>query len=223
MTVDGERRTAGRAKTPRGDGPSAVPRAFWLATSYTGADGTLYVQHPRVVSVADVRAFWLTANAIPFRPGEIAQHLRVIESLAPRGPFEKPDPLCLFFGASLFGVPETVDAYVARDAKNWVLRSRPIRPPDDPFTSYKLAAKDPRWRLAGGGQQVQEDFVRNAAFEGLLRLVRTAYRAPGLEPQYMGASNPADFDKYHAAFLSVGGHWDERKQRYARRDGSTLP
>ena len=93
------------------------------------------------------------------------------------------------------------------------IRSKPIRPPNDPFDAVKTALKENHLSLDSDDP--------SAYLEELLMLVR-------------GVIKPVDFrtldyirhdagEKYHELFLRQSPTWDADSQSYMRTDGTILP
>jgi hypothetical protein len=169
--------------------------------------------------------FWL-ARAL-FEPGDAVYFpVPMIGSVSPRPPNDPSEwPLCpiiladdvpfnVFNGAFLGGVPESFEEYVRRCGKTWLLRTTPLHPPDDPFSSYLLAIKAPEVKFAGDQSGASRLLLYN-----VLELVRTAYH-PKEIGDYIEAK---DFDRLHQGFLGIGCRWDEKRQLYVRQDGSFTP
>lgn len=130
-------------------------------------------------------------------------------------------PVCLFRGAMLGGFPEPFGWYLRDHRKEWTIRTKPLTPPDDPFPSFVKLIASQTWPFPKGDPHrasYTEDEA--AALREILTLVRTAYRPNGDgDVAYMTGLN---LDRYHKAFLALGGHWDAVKQMYVRKDGSAL-
>jgi hypothetical protein len=126
------------------------------------------------------------------------------------------------------GLDISFDAWVLEHQSEWVLRTDPIRPPDDPYLSFKQVLASPEWALVidklSYDQSAWSRMSSEAKMYGeLMLLVRTAssHRNLNLEfEKYAREIPPNTFDADHVAFLAVGAHWDTVRQMYVRRDGS---
>jgi hypothetical protein len=123
-------------------------------------------------------------------------------------------PFNAYAGRFLGGSPESFSQYVERCAKTWIMRPAPLHPPDDPFSAYLEAVKAPELKNVGA-------YNNYLLLGNVLSLVRTAYRAKALDGS--GSIESKDYDKQRAAFLAVGGRWDDKRQLYVRRDGTFTP
>lgn len=119
-------------------------------------------------------------------------------------------PYYLDFGWRITtGQPQEFSWYMEDHEKEWVLRSKPIVPPDDPFLSYKKLMASRFWAT---GQSDERGLV----LEQVLALVKDAYQPRDLTPS-QETSPTALYQTYHRAFLRLGCHWDRKRQTYVRR------
>ena len=132
-------------------------------------------------------------------------------------------PFNVYNGRSLAGEPEQFTNYVHDHSKNWTIRKTMIQPSDNPFASVTKLMNSKSWPL----KKTPDHKTRRdeEAWVGVLSvhdLVRTAYRMENHD-YYSSGNAFLDLDKYAKEFAAQGCHWDEKRQMYVRRDGSTLP
>jgi hypothetical protein len=155
-------------------------------------------------------------TGLPVAPGN--------RTLIPRFPIViKGDvPFSLVYsGAPIGGTVAGLEYHVDYIRKQCQIRSLPLRPPDDPYASFKKLLASAEWAALAASEK---DPKRMREYEAhtriqVLALCRTAYDPPGARNPF-AVVIPADFGRYHQAFLKTGAQWDERLQMYVRGDGS---
>ncbi len=103
-------------------------------------------------------------------------------------------PYNVYRNTEILGFPEPFSLYLDRVEKDWTIRPGLLKPPDNPFPTFKFK----------GSESVDQ--------KQLLRLVREVVGDPG-----------AALEDAHKRFLDQGGRWDPEQQRYVKRDGSFIP
>ncbi len=123
-------------------------------------------------------------------------------------------------GASGGGFRPRFFTYAMEQSKYWVMRPKPLKPPDDPFPSFLRSIKDRRYPFGneeGWGENAAGGYSNQGRMlKQVLELVRTAWQAPGLDPASRVFVSARDYNAYHRAFLAMGAHWDSRRQCYVR-------
>jgi hypothetical protein len=129
-------------------------------------------------------------------------------------------PLSVPVDFIIAGEPEPFEAYVRNNRADWVLRRAPVSPSDDPFAALNHEHNDPRWDLLVRRDSEATDPWSVEFNWDVISSVRTVV-SPPTEQLF---TYPPDFQgAYHKKYLQLGGHWDAKKMRYVRRDGSILP
>ncbi len=130
-------------------------------------------------------------------------------------------PFSVLWGVSLGGMPEPIGMDVEHFRKHGTLRTRPLRPPDDPFPSYKKLLQTREWHAvetASPDARSLQEYSGHVLLQ-VLALVRTAYDPPEAR-QPFAYLKPADYERFHKEFLAIGARWDQKLQMYVRPDGS---
>jgi hypothetical protein len=133
-------------------------------------------------------------------------------------------PFSLLWGVALAGVPEPASRHVEYFREHGTLRSNHLRPPDDPYLSFKKLLASGEWAYMS---ETAGDARNLSGYEGhtllqVLALARTAYDPPEAREPF-AYPKPEHYARYHAAFIATGARWDDRLQMYVRRDGSHGP
>jgi len=123
-------------------------------------------------------------------------------------------PISFFKGSMGSGLPESFSEYADRCSKEWVLKTKHLRPPDDPFSIYRKFQGPVAVLARGNG--------KTSVINSLVNLVHTAYFPVNNKSTEEYMLEDADLDRFHREFLALGGHWDVKRQEYVRKDGSTL-
>lgn len=176
--------------------------------------------------------FWLafTVFDVPSPPGffdtprigALSPQPPARRTSSPRFPIILIDdvPFSVSVGLSINGLPETFGGYMDRLPRMTLVRSSPLRPPDDPFTALLKLIRSREWALIyiDYGVKIPMGDASQSLLE-VLQLVRTAY--PTKEGKsFLGSVDWKDFERYHQEYLKLGARWDEKLQCYVRRDGT---
>jgi hypothetical protein len=116
-----------------------------------------------------------------------------------------------------------VEKHVEYFRKNGTLRSKPLRPPDDPLGVLARAKSQFSWIYAG--QNGKEYRCSGLFGNQLCRLVDTVYRTePDWEGTIVGGKErQPTWDAIVTEFRTLEVRWDVRGNQYAFKNGSTLP
>jgi|GEM_PF-2062813 len=133
-------------------------------------------------------------------------------------------PICFIYGWSRDAPPEPFNKYLQQHKKEWSIKLKQLRPPDDPFPVFRKLITSSTWpfpraALRKNHSSIPYDY-EGSVMDDILRLLRTAYRPRLPDNRYI---NRLEYDKYHKEFLALGCRWDTVKQMYVRKDGIVLP
>ncbi len=109
-------------------------------------------------------------------------------------------PLNNFQGADVSGNPITYSPEYGPSLMS--VRSKALRPPDDPFLIYETASKIP-------------GLNKYHAMQEILILVRNVYQAESHEAP-RDLPDQGKFEWHHQAFLKLKAHWDPARNNYVR-------
>ena len=110
--------------------------------------------------------------------------------------------------------------YCESNKSDWKIRTKKLRPPDDPFLCYDTLVDSNGWPQKDPFDNYMPDYKWDLMLE-IFKLVRTAYAVPEFRtynPYEDGRR--AIFEGHHAEFLRLKCHWDEKLQMYVRGDGT---
>ncbi len=136
-------------------------------------------------------------------------------------------PIYLVYGYVLAGQAEPVEFHIDYFRKNGVLRTRPLRPTDDPLGVLPKLEASPGWLY--GFDPMENDRGKGYIANQLLRLVATVYRAelnPDGECSDFYTGGHFDQRRWNAIVKAVADlhiHWDASQNHYVFSDGSSLP
>lgn len=183
-----------------------------------------------------VRETWLflllrTLFEVPVPPGHMPD-MR-IGAMSPKPPQDRTRiprfpivivddiPFSLLWGVILAGEAQPISQHIDYFHKHGTIRARNLRPPDDPYPSFKrlLASKEWIYMAEAEGDAHWVDNYAGHTLLQLLALGRTAYDPPQAR-QPFAYPKTSDYDRYHKSFLRAGARWDERLQLYIRKDGT---
>jgi hypothetical protein len=115
---------------------------------------------------------------------------------------------------------DTVNFLFGLDSKT-PIRSRLLRPPDDPFPSLKHLLSSKLWPYPAGPNAPNTSWSRAFPEAAPTNEIQDMVMSM-ISPASMGFPNAPDmsdvgFKKLHKEFIRAGGHWDPKLQDYVRR------
>jgi hypothetical protein len=163
--------------------------------------------------------------------------------LMPRSPIlmKRDIPLAMPEGFMLNGQHQPVEEHVAYYRQHGLLRSKPLKPTDDPLSILDEAMNLWRsihedvvtpWQMTHKDEYRSNEWQRYMVMEQLLRLIDSVYQLPTdlaghrlahLRPHRTQQELEAQWAKYvnDVALLKI--RWDPQQNLYVRNDGSHLP
>ena len=174
--------------------------------------------------------FWLTR--VLFTPGEkgYMENAPIPIRGVPKNVFDSPTYPILFDNDCPLSVAHMQNVngtyfcdfrdYCGSNKSDWTIRTKKIRPPDDPFLCYERLVNSKGWPQKDPFDNYMPEYSQDLMVE-IYKLVRTAYVVPELR-----TFNPYEearreiFEKHHAEFLRLKCRWDEKLQMYVRGDGT---
>jgi hypothetical protein len=140
--------------------------------------------------------------------------------LIPRFPIVIVDdiPFIFFGGFRSDTPPPPISTDIVEFRRFGKVRTSVLRPPDDPFLSFKNLRESKEWGYIAASNE-RPDFNEGDYLRQVLALVRTVYDPPEARRSNIILSLET-YDRHHQAFLQTGAHWDERLQMYVHKDGT---
>ena len=130
-------------------------------------------------------------------------------------------PFSLLWGVMLAGEAEPVTRHVEYFRKHGTMRAAKLRPPDDPYPSFRKLLRSKEWAdtVQADDDSLWVSSITEHTLLQVLALGRTAYDPPEARQPFADLGT-SDYDRHHKGFLKTGARWDEKLQMYVRRDGT---